>query len=223
VITWDLGIRLLFILINLNRDDDAYNFVKFWLTVDEDFWCNPKPFVEGEWMYLTGQNRHEDPSLFMDASSFSRLPHEVALLVIKLRIMAKHIAEVQVFKSVWEVIEKDVRWHALMDMHDSLKEHIVGDAEHFALMEDQQKHIDYLFSKIAASNSIFLKAVLDPGPLRSQPFPYSYSMGSAEEAFLVLNDCCRIFHRLPGALKRIRAFVGSNTEYDPTFGPSYSW
>ena len=213
-----------FIMINLNRHDDAYNFIKFWSTVDEDFWCEPKPFLEGEWMYLKDQDRFEDPALFIGKKSYmsTSLAHLVALLILKLSIIAKHTADLQVFKSVWEHMENDKRWGALMDTRDCLKQHMVGNSKHFALMESQRNHIEFLFARITKANKVFLKAVLNPEPLRSQPYPSSYSHGSPEEAFLVLNDCCRTFHRLPGALKRIQAFVGSDTSYDCTF-TDYGW
>ena len=207
-----------FILINLNRDEDAYDFVKHWLTVDEDWYCKPKQYAEGEWMYLRGEDRFEDPSPFIRPGLIgSSLAHTVTILILKLRIVAKHAADLKQFKAVWELIEKDGRWQALTDIRDILKCHLVGDTKYLKLMDEQLQHIDLLFNAVKNSNSIFLKAVVNPGPLLSQPYPDVYSRGSAEEAFLVLNDCCRTFRRIPGAIESIKGFLGFDIDYNPTF------
>ena len=109
LIHWDdLGLRekVPFILINLNRDDDAYNFVKWWITIDPNFDYNwddvPQSTQQGDWLWLKNENRYESPVLLLEKSSDNvSLAHVVALLLLKLRIVAKYEADIKIWCPVF--------------------------------------------------------------------------------------------------------------------------
>ena len=43
-------------MLDLDRDEDAYNFIKWWLTIDPDsHWDNVPKSQPGEWLYLRDQ------------------------------------------------------------------------------------------------------------------------------------------------------------------------
>ena len=45
-----------FFMLDLDRDEDAYNFIKWWLTIDPDsHWDNIPKSQPGEWLYLRDQ------------------------------------------------------------------------------------------------------------------------------------------------------------------------
>ncbi len=87
--TDNLGLRFKvpFVLLNLNRDQDSYDFVKWWLTVDPNrvniiLSCSR----EGDWPYMTNQNMLEDLSKALKKRSTG--PHfAAALALIKSRLI----------------------------------------------------------------------------------------------------------------------------------------
>jgi hypothetical protein len=89
-----------FILLNLNRDDDAFDFIRYWTKIDLDdrsklFDLMNRHFVsqEGDWIYPRNQNcRFMD--VFEECANVTDqkapLPFLVALLIIKCRIVATY-------------------------------------------------------------------------------------------------------------------------------------
>jgi hypothetical protein len=78
-----------FTLINLNRDKDSYNFIKWWAKGES---YSSKPSVEGTWLYYTDQDPTEDFLSILTSSSHPSLSHLVAVLLIKFRLWAKYEA-----------------------------------------------------------------------------------------------------------------------------------
>jgi len=218
----NLGIRheVPYYLLNMNRDQDAYDFIKWWATIDPHGtydWGKPPPSQEGDWLYLRNEDIFE---CLLDVKgagcSFEYLP---ALMAIKMRILAKHQQRLSEFVSLQEYIEEFTTGTTVTDNLPLIKKYLVGDTAHCDVMEPQRDHLDRIMKKIDEKNKIFLPAVLNPRPLKSQPPPASYSAGSAEEAYMVLINSNRLIVRIPGAEKRIRAFLGTGKipTYDPTF------
>ena len=82
-----------FILLYLNREEDAYNFIKWWETIDPDGhydWGEPPKAKEGDWLYLTSQDVFED--LFSVAAKddqYMNVTFLIALALIKSKIVEK--------------------------------------------------------------------------------------------------------------------------------------
>ena len=89
----ELRHKVPFILLLLNRDQDAYNFIKWWANIIPlgDFDFDPRPKAKkGEWIYLVGQDIFED--LFSSVPQYhksSDLTFVLALFLIKSRIVQK--------------------------------------------------------------------------------------------------------------------------------------
>ena len=83
------------ILLYLDRDADAYNFIKWWATVNHDGryrWGMPCPAIKGEWLYLTNQDVFEDLCAMTtneDQLVDVRVPFLIALGLIKSKIVAE--------------------------------------------------------------------------------------------------------------------------------------
>ena len=59
-----------FVLIKLEREDDCYNFVKWWMSKDangEHDWSHRENSEEGDWLWFTNQDRFENPSLLLES------------------------------------------------------------------------------------------------------------------------------------------------------------
>lgn len=99
----DMGIRLRlpFLLMELDRDEDAYNFIKWWETIDPDGnfdWDEAPPSREGDWLYLTNQNIYEDLLNLMTPKNVKCIVYVhfmVALVLIKARILLKATEEMK--------------------------------------------------------------------------------------------------------------------------------
>ena len=56
----NIGIRMAapFLMLDQDRDEDAYNFIKWWTTIDPDGeydWGEVPESLPGEWLYLRDQ------------------------------------------------------------------------------------------------------------------------------------------------------------------------
>ena len=80
-----------FILLELDREQDAYNYIKWWATIYPKYPQDPNNVPsEGDWIYLTGQDIFEDIfSLEPDYQESSDLSLMVALFLIKSKILEK--------------------------------------------------------------------------------------------------------------------------------------
>jgi hypothetical protein len=91
--------RVPFILLYLNRDDDAYAFIRYCLQYDDldpdEILVKHKHSREGDWIYDVEENcRYRD--IFEECPNIDDVdlpgPHIVALAIIKLRIFEAHYA-----------------------------------------------------------------------------------------------------------------------------------
>mmetsp|Transcript_27326 Transcript_27326/g.76306 ORF Transcript_27326/g.76306 Transcript_27326/m.76306 type:complete len:377 (+) Transcript_27326:172-1302(+) len=188
----NMGVRfkLPFYLLSLNRDQDCYSFIKHWKRVyDRNDGKPPSPPPrKGEWFYPRDANVLEPLPGGLIKELEGSLAWAAAVLVVKLRKIG--------------ALETAVRLGKVASDPEVLPP-LVADAHR-------------LLNMIERRNPVFLKALVNPGPLRSQDMPEYWSPGKPSEAYMVLNDCCRHFHRIPFAIQRIEAMVGVNPSYDFT-------
>ena len=96
--SWDkVGIRFIvpLALLNLDRDQDAHDFIKWWLIVAPGHdWSNPPSSREGDWIYLRNQNIFEDLSSAI-GDGLQNQHFAASLAIIKSRIVTN-------FRFDWE-------------------------------------------------------------------------------------------------------------------------
>ena len=146
---------------------------------------------------------------------------KAALTLIKMRILCKfNLCNLQM-KSAKEAMNK---W-CDDNIYGIIYEYFVGHDIKFAekLVKETEKCVERYLDQMLKDNEVFVKALVNPGPLKNQPCPQFSSRGSNQEAFLVINKCCRLFMRVNGILKLIEKKVGSNPTYDPTMTDSMYW
>ncbi len=216
----NLGVRFgaVFVMLYLNRDDDCYAFMRHFLDndvreADEE---NLPDLVSrpGDWIY-----GKEPDCRFGDMIAdlrlnpkFMPLAFLVALLIIKMRIVAQYEARKKTF-SIFASTKKARQLGGSADILQIIKKHLIGDAEAVARIGKQNRHVDQLMEIIHRNNPTMLPSIINPGPLKSQPQPHSYTRGSPEEAWFVLDECNRCFLRTPGAEARVAAKVGVEPNY----------
>lgn len=154
--------------------------------------------VKGEWCYENGVEVTDrvTEEFFEDGLGLYQI---AAVLAVKLRAYAALKSQSDTV-DLLSLKNKQKTRTLNKDELNMIKDCFTG-----GYLVQYKEEIDYLCKKIEIMNPIFLKAVVNPGALRSMEFPGSYSRGSPEEAHLVLEECCRIFARIPFAHKIIAA------------------
>lgn len=122
--------RVPFILLYLNRDDDAYAFIRYWLRFDEldydEVLLRHASSREGDWLYPVELNcRYLD--IFKECANMEGKeevsgPYLVALAIIKLRIIASHAA---ISRTVdFALMKTDA--HRIQEIRSIVQEMLVG-------------------------------------------------------------------------------------------------
>lgn len=190
--------RVPFILLYLNRDDDAFCFIRYWVQLSKVIRKEPEAIFEvhentkvGDWIYSREANCRYS-NLFEQTSRQAQdvqTPYNVALAIIKLRIVAAHDAAVE----------------------EGTAPHLPNEFN----VERQREQINVLLSAIRHQNPSMLPALINPTPLTDQPPPSEAIEGHPSEVYRTLMDGRRCFERVPGAMDMLQRNFGNN--------PIYNW
>jgi hypothetical protein len=143
-------LRFPFILLYLNRDDDAYSFCRYWLNWEEDEERERKhrESHEGDWLYL-----REEGCRYLDI--FEQCPNAdpkymdlaflVAICIIKLRLVAAY--------------------------DDARKRGKIMSDEETKKIESNRQQIQRLMDQIDENNPSMLPSIINPLPFKSQDLP----------------------------------------------------
>ena len=206
-----------FLLLSLNRDEDTYNFIKWWVTTDSEDnndTDDDEPLAppEGEWLYLKGQDISED--LLKIVKDVDGLPFLAALVLIKARIILTYEIAEKEFHTFQEVLKTGSsigqKLHRNVPAMTKIKRFL--GCNDVSLREQKQQLEKYL-NFIQRSNPYFLKAVVNPGLVMNMEPPQYTQRGTLSEVYGVVDDCKRLFVRSKIAMAAIIKRVGKN----PTF------
>lgn len=216
------------IMVALGRDQDAFDFISWWLTIDPDGrydWGSPPPSLPGDWLYGRGADMHGEVFALAGASTlkYVDLDHLAVLALIKMRILNRIEAQRCRCAALRDALtaagtfqEGEVDAMLSIVCHLLMGPRLAVDA----VVSAQQCHLDCYLAQMVDNNEVLVKALINPEPLRAMPPPGAFSRGSVEEAWLVLSHCGRAYERTPSARDRLRALVGDDPQYDPTYSPS---
>jgi hypothetical protein len=209
-----LRFRFPFLLLHLNRDDDAFDFCRDWcIEVDPEerelLHINSQ---EGDWIY-----GHEKDCRYLEI--FEECPDErphsmclpllVAVAVIKMRIVATHDAR----KKSLELFQLTSSGEKLSPVQSVITSILEGDDTFRAKMEDQRAQLNRLLDQIHLNNPTMLSALLNPYPLLEQGDPDELVIGDPSEVYFILRDAYDLWHRIPGAKEQLEARCGHNPTY----------
>ena len=179
-----------FILLNVQRDDDAFDFIRFMMNLNgasEDVAVEllrrHEESQEGNWMYPREKNCR-----FLDAfeecphvdDCFVTLAYLVALIIVKLRIVAAYDATRRAIDSAFETSGGQ----SIQEVHNILKDMLID--ESLVNIDSQRQQVERLVNAIHRNNPSMLPAILNPRPLLTQKRPVVMSPGSPSDAFFVL-------------------------------------
>lgn len=211
----NIGVRsnVPFVLLYLNRDDDCMDFIRHWYRdyggeMDREEMPDSSP---GDWLYGRTPNARMIDIFALHPTidpSYTGLEFLVALLIIKLRVVAAFEAREKSF-ALFE--NTKMAKYLDSDSISAVRTSLVGDLK---VRAEQNRQIEHIINLIQQSNQTMLPSLINPGPLKSQPAPAYFSHGAPSEAYGVLMDSNRLFARIPGAEKRIEDIVGPNPGYE---------
>ncbi len=207
-----------FLLLNLHRDDDAFNFMRYWMKSQgtlEETRDSLLPFhagtQKGDWIYP-----REPKCRFLNFfetcpdRNDRNVPVEflVALLIIKCRIL---VAIGATCKSA-NLALGSVNGQRIHEVHSTVTEMVI-DGE-LVNIESQRQQADQLVDAIHRENAIILPAILNPAPLLNSELPQSGARAAqCEEALNVLMYCARCLLRVSGAKEMLERRFGHNPSY----------
>lgn len=218
--------KIAFMFLILGRDDDAYNFVKYWLknTFPPQ---NYKSLEEGQWLHEPDQDKYEDLFIKVEEAEFANKGKEEVLgntfLGLKLALLAIKIRNViELEESDLKVLKFDKRLADARPQSTTAKLRdcpLIVDCAHLFLrgepkahemkLQGQYNQIKKYLELINESNETILPALVDPKPLQSSEDTPGQSSGGVNEAKEMLKYSWRYFHRLStpaqGITKQITA------------------
>ncbi len=204
-----------FLLLSLNRDEDAYNFIKWWETIDPEGnydWGEPPASQEGEWMYLKSQDTQED--LLKIAKDVDCLPFLAALVLIKARIILKYETAKSEFDTFEEVLQSGSssgqKLLCALPAMMKIKRYL---GSNDAILHEQKEQLEKYLDIIQKNNPFFLKAVVNPGLMMNMKPPEYIEIGTVSEVYELIDYCKILFAKRRIAMDSAIKRVGNN----PTF------
>ena len=210
----NMGVRDLIpaVKMRLGRDQECYDFCKWWAIVNEDSHYNwgdlSIPFLD-----IKNANCFESPRRYF-IKEFGSLSHTAAILLLKIRLL-KDVRDLQNSSIIGE--------NVLQELLDDLRRDLVSGsivAENKDIMNardctrfiwDLEEQVELLYLAVEDLNENFLPALLDPAQHMTAR-PEAYSHGSLEEAQIVLQSSLDAWQETPGAIEHMREVMGEGPE-----------
>jgi hypothetical protein len=198
-----------FILLNLHRDDDAFDFIRYWMKITgqettEEFWIRLQT-QEGEWTYQREKNcRFLDIYQEVPTANEHNVPLAflMAILIIKLRIVATYDATC---RSIDLAFQTTGGRHIHM-IQNAVKDILLGDR--VKMIENQRQQVERLINVIHDNNRYIFSLIVDPVPQITLVAPSDRIRGRPSEAEFVLRYCIRCNSRIPGVMEMLERRFG---------------
>ncbi|KFY20567.1 hypothetical protein V493_07651 [Pseudogymnoascus sp. VKM F-4281 (FW-2241)] len=191
------------LFLRLGRDQECYDFVKWWATTGErgnyDWGDMDEPYLD-----LKDENPFEAPGLFTQKYA----AHGISVTLLKIRILF----DCRALKSATVIGEK-VPQEVLDNIYNQMVGTIVAQRQDIKdgknldpLIEDLQTQVSDMYHAVNNSNKYFWSALLRPGANLTAR-PGAYSKGSEAEMQLMLQYSYNSWAETPGAINYIRTLV----------------
>jgi hypothetical protein len=222
----NMGLRykVPFLLLRLNRDDDAFCFCLHWLkqrddedNEDEDNDRRGHSHTkEGDWIYPQEKDCRFNDLLHEirpnTLGEYFEISLVVAVAVIKMRLVAVYDHRMKEFESFAPTpASKRLRTDELSEVRSS----IMGSAEEQEKYADQRRQLNVLLDALQQRNASVVPALLYPDPLLKQPSPDYFSHGTPSEAHMVLKFAIDMWKQIPGADALLESRFGTSTPSYP--------
>lgn len=207
-----LRFALPFVLLRLNRDDDAYCFCRHWLTKEARGGDRRRhrSSKEGDWIYPRQKDcRYLD--IFAECENVEQgdLSSLLALAAIKMRLVAVFDARERELERISSSTSSLAQTGT--EEADIVRRSIMGTVEQERTLADQRRQLDQLLDAVHRRNDDVLPGILDPGPLiaqGTQPF--------LPEALMLLPYVSDVWKSIPGACSYLSRRLDTSSPSDVT-------
>ncbi|KAK2025596.1 MYND finger [Colletotrichum zoysiae] len=197
------------LMIRLGRDQEAYDFVKWWAVTAEDShhdWGD----MELPHMNLKGEDAFEGVGKF--AKRFGSLSHKMAVTLIKVRLYLDLRDLRNVDRAFRDVLPQEVtgriKRHAVRTDVVGARRDLIEKTNDAAptgrLLKALKKQITTMVRNVKESNSHMWPGMFNPRTLLPE-LPDAFTMGSLEETSLTWSECSRGWKETPGSLAVVKA------------------
>lgn len=209
----NMGVRDIIpsLLLRLNKDQECYDFVKWWQTTGQDShydWGNTKlPYLD---------IRNADPFEPIDifCSRWLDLSQTVAVMLLKIKLLLDLKAlqnSAVIGEKVPSEILDSIQRHIVQSPIISSNRKLMERCDHSDDIEVLECQIDDLFMAVQMANPFFWRRLVNPGRHLTAR-PAAYSKGSVEEMQLVLQYSYDAWIETPGAIDMIEEIIGDFDE-----------
>ncbi|PTB61689.1 hypothetical protein BBK36DRAFT_62512 [Trichoderma citrinoviride] len=196
--------------VRLGRDQDAYDFVKWYATTgdesDYDWGDMSLPFLDTK-----NADVFEEPPSCLMRTTFMDMSHAAALMLIKVRILL----DLQAIQNARIALKGSIPTEVIEMIRGQLVGNIVGARQDILLAPPEQtsqlvdkikKQIQALYKAVKTYNPHFWKLLVndpDAGVLRRPA--HAYSPRTEDEALLVLGYNYAAWYETPGAVDMLKS------------------
>ncbi|KAK1980607.1 MYND finger [Colletotrichum cereale] len=196
------------LMLRLGRDQEAYDFVKWWAVTAEDShhdWGN----MEAPHMNLKGEDAFEGVGKF--AKRFGMLSHKMAVTLLKVRLYLdlRDLGNVdRAFKDVLpQAVTDKIKRHVVRTDVVGGRRDLVEKTDGAAtgrLVKALKKQITTMVENVRESNSHMWVGMFNTRTLLDD-LPDAYTMGSREEMTLTWAESSHAWTETPGSLAVVKA------------------
>jgi hypothetical protein len=194
------------LMLRLNRDQESYDFVKWYATTENDpdyDWGN----MDMPYLSVKDADVFEPVEYLCDEWGTLSFIVAITLLKVKLLLDLKALEwsrslDTKVPTEILDIIQQFVpRSPIILGNRD-----ILGRRDHTAAIASLTAQVDLMYENVQTNNMYFWEALLEPGShLTARPGEYSH--GSIEEMQLALQHSYLSWVEMPGAVELIRIKV----------------
>lgn len=192
--------------ISLDKDQEAYDFMKWWATCDPNGrydWGN----LNLPYLNLVGADALEPVTYFL--SRHRSLPHLVAMALLKYRMLRGlqdwNSSRVLITRLPGDVVNRIagfLEFSSALPSRSTLAS--ISEADIQELIEGLHNDFDALFKNAHSVNKNFWPCLLNPEPVLSQPPPQYTSSGTMEEVYEALRMSLAAWRQTEGAIDKVR-------------------
>jgi hypothetical protein len=200
----NMGVRDLapHLLLRLGKDQEAYDFVKWWATTGED---SHYDWGDTDLPYLDTKGADVFEPVERFTKTHFNTSHSIAVTLVKVRLLL----DVQSLQNSGLLGEK-VPQEILDSIRGQLAGNIIGANKDIMASKDQtplikklESQVKEMYDGVKKSNKSYWTALLNPGRHLGKR-PQMYSPGSLQHAELILQYSYDSWAETPGAIEMIR-------------------
>ncbi|GAX12621.1 hypothetical protein FisN_13Lh086 [Fistulifera solaris] len=205
-----------FILLNLHRDDDAFDFIRSWMQTDltghetaRELAMRHDGIQKGEWFFPREKNsRYLNMFEVCPNVDYRSVPVAflVVLLVIKCRLVAAYDATC---KSI-DLALATTDGQRIQEVKELVTDMLIN--KKLMNIVSQRKQVVWLVNAIHGNNAIMLPAILNPEPLLEK-YSREGTQDQAAEAFFTLFYGVPCLIRIPGVEAMLEQRFGKKPFY----------